>query len=272
MPPQRRALATAGLSWLTLAGVVSAAAGLAWDAVLHARDPLLAQHESVITAANPAHALIAAGLAIALLSQAVLMFTSLPRLARRVFAAAAAALAVALVAVIGWSAQVSAGQTAEMQRFVASTKAGIEQYQNPQAAYQAGYQPITPINLPIVEWVNPTYTRAGRVLDLRRPERLMYMAGPAGPILVGAMFVLPTANQPVPRVAGGLAHWHQHLDLCYLPNGTIAGTNGYGQPCPLGTRAKPTPAMLHVWIVPNPAGAFADDLLPAAMQSIVAHE
>jgi hypothetical protein len=248
--------------------VASAGAGLAWDAVLHARDPLLAQHEAVVTASNPAHVLIAAGLALALLSQAAIAIISLSRLVRRVFTGATAVFGISLIAVISWSAQVSAGQSAEMQRFVASVKASVQQYRDTQAAYRAGYEPVTPLNLPVVEWVNPTYTKAGHQLDLQHPERLMFASGPGGPILAGAMFVLPTVHTAVPSVAGGLAHWHRHVDLCYLPNGTIAGTNGYGQSCPLGSQAEPTPAMLHVWIVPNPSGPFADDLSPSAIESV----
>lgn len=268
MPPHRRALATAWLSWLTLAAVLSAGAGLAWDAILHARDPLLAQHEGILTASNPAHLLIAAGLALALSSQSAIAFISLSHLARRVFAAAAAVFGISLIAVMSWSAQVSAGQSAEMQRFVASVRASVQQYRDAQAAYRAGYEPVTPLNLPVVEWVNPTYTKAGRQLDLQHPERLMFVSGPGGPILAGAMFVLPNVNTATPRIAGGLAHWHRHFDLCYLPTGTIAGTNGYGQTCPLGSQAEPTPAMLHVWIVPNPSGPFADDLSPSAIESV----
>jgi hypothetical protein len=110
---------------------------------------------------------------------------------------------------------------------------------------------------------------ARRVLDLNRPERLMYISAPGRPILAGAMFVMPTTGGPLPRVAGGLAQWHQHLDLCYLPNGTIAGTSGYGQPCPDGSATRPTPPMLHVWIVSNPAGPFAEDMSPASIASVM---
>jgi hypothetical protein len=256
-------------SWSSLAGATAAAGGLAWDAILHVRDPLLAQHEGVLTVSNPAHVLIVAGLLAALVGQMVLTSMRLSGAARRAFIAAAALLGTGLVAIAGWSEQTTANQRAAAEEFVASTRASILKYQDPNIALRDGYQPVTPLNWPIVEWVNPTYTKAGRVLDVKRPERLMYISSTGRPILAGAMFVMPTSGGPIPRVAGGLAHWHQHLDLCYLPNGTIVGTNGYGQPCPDGSAARPTPPMLHVWVVSNPEGPFAEDMSPASIASVM---
>ena len=268
---RRFAPLSAVFSWSSLTGVAAAAGGLGWDALLHARDPFLAQHESVFTASNPAHILLAAGLLAALLGQVGLTGIRLSGAARRAFIAGAAVLGMGLAAIVGWSAHTAATRTAASQEFVASTRAGILKYQNPSIALRDGYHPVTPLNWPIVEWVNPIYTKAGRVLDLRRPERLMYISAPGGPMLAGAMFVLPTVSEPIPKVAGGLAHWHVHRDLCYLPNGTIAGTNGYGQPCPDGSAARPTPPMLHVWIVSNPQGAFAEDMSPASIVAVISH-
>lgn len=269
MAPRRRALLSAVLSWSSLAGVALAGSGLGWDALLHARDPFLAQHESVFTLSNPAHDLIVGGVLGTLVGQIGLTIIRLTGPARRAFISGTAVLAIGLVAVVGWSAQTAATQRATAQKFVANTRAAILKYQDPSIALGDGYRPVTPLNWPIVEWVNPNYTKAGRVLDLKRPERLMYISAPGGPMLAGAMFVLPTVSAPIPKVAGGLAHWHIHRDLCYLPNGTIAGTDGYGQRCPDGSAAQPTPPMLHVWIVSNPQGTFAEDMSPASIVSVI---
>jgi hypothetical protein len=260
---------SAVFSWSSLAGVALAVSAFGWDVWLHARDPFLAQHETVLSVSNPAHGLIAAGLLVALVGQIGLTSIRLSGARRRAFIAGVALFAVGLTAVVGWSAQITATRAAAAEQFVASTRAGILKYQNPSVAIRDGYQPVTPLNWPIVEWVNATYTAAGRVVDAGRPERLMYISAPGGPMLAGAMFVLPTSNGPVPNIAGGLAHWHQHRDLCYLPNGTIAGTDGYGQPCPDGSLARPTPPMLHVWIISNPAGPFAEDMSPAGIASVM---
>jgi len=261
--------AAAILSWATLAGVGGAVAGLAWDAMLHARDPLLAAHEGVLTSSNPAHVLLATGLAVAIVSQASAIIIRLSGVARRIFAAVLAVFAVTVGTVLGWSEQQSLKQSAAASRLLADTRAGIAQYRSVNAAIRAGYEPMTPLNWPLVEWVNPRFTTAGRVLDVRRPERLMYVSAPGGLMLAGAMFVLPDRASP-PPIAG--AHWHRHLDLCYLPTDAIAGTNGYGAPCPAGSTVRPTPLMLHVWIVPNPEGAFADDLTPTAIGALLAHD
>jgi hypothetical protein len=269
-----------------MSGVLAAAAGLGWDGILHAKDPLLAQHEG-FSASNPAHVLIAGGIVLALVAQVATIAMRLSATARRLSAVGAALLGLGLIAATAFSWNTPAGHaaadthdhrghatrddTAAAQRLIARTRAGILPYRNPTVAIKVGYEPVTPQNWPIVEWVNPAYTAAGHVLDTEHPERLMYIRGPGGPVLAGAMFVMPRADEAGPDIAGALTHWHQHNDLCYLPNGTIVGTDGYGFPCPVGSTIRPTPGMLHVWIIPNPQGPFADDLSPAAIAAVVAN-
>jgi hypothetical protein len=265
LPPLR-----ALLSGIPLGGVGAAGTGLAWDAVLHARDALLATHESVLTVSNPAHLLLAGGVGLAIAGQAGVVALTLSVAARRIFAVVLVVFAASVATAVVWSLQISARQTAAAQHLVADTAAGIARYRNVDAAIQAGYEPMTPLNSPVIEWVNPTFMKAGRVLDVQRPERLMYVSGPGGLTLAGAMFVLRDGASPPEGIAG--AHWHSHQDLCYLRTGAIAGTNGYGMACPSGSASRPTPLMLHVWTVPNPQGAFADDLTPAAIGALFAHD
>jgi hypothetical protein len=236
--------------------------------MLHARDPFLAAHEGVLTTSNPAHVLLAAGLAVTMVSQALAIVIRLSGGMRRIFTAVLALFALFVSMVVGWSVQESVKESDAAARLVANTRAGIMQYRDVNAAMAAGYEPMTPLNWPLVEWVNPGFTKAGRVLDVRRPERLMYVSAPGGLMLAGAMFVLPDRISP-PAIAG--AHWHRHSDICYLPTGTVAGTNGYGTACPTGSTVRPTQLMLHVWTVPNPQGAFADDLTPTAIGSLLGH-
>jgi hypothetical protein len=264
----RRVPVAAALSWSTLLGAGSAAAGLAWDATLHARQPVLAAHEGVFTTSNPAHVLLLAGLGLALLSQSTALFMRLSGVTRRVFVAVLTLFTVIVGSALGWSQNENLKQAAAATKLIADTRAGIAQYRDVNAAIRAGYQPMTPLNWPVVEWVNPGFTAAGRLLDVRRPERLMYVSAPGGLMLAGAMYVAPD-HASLPAIGG--AHWHRHLDLCYLRTDAIAGTNGYGAPCPAGSTARPTPLMLHVWVVPNPDGAFAEDLTPAGIGLLLAH-
>ena len=261
-------------SALTLIGVGTAAAALGWDGVLHARDPLLSQHETLFSTSNPAHLLLAAGIFASLGGQAGVTWLRLSGFGRRAFGVMAGFFALGLGLATGWSWKVEAdnanAQARAAQRFVDQTRSAIARYRDPAVALADGYQPATPLNWPVAEWVNPGYTAAHHIVDISHPERLMYISRAGYPLLAGAMFVMPDDNQAAPPIAGGLAHWHSHLDLCYLPNGTIAGTNGYGFPCPAGSIARPSPQMLHVWIVPNPAGPFADDLSPAAVAAVLA--
>jgi hypothetical protein len=168
--------------------------------MLHARDPLLAAHEGVLTTSNPAHVLLAAGLVVAIVSQAGAIVIRLSGISRRVFAAILAVFTVSVSTAVGWSQQESAKQSRAALRLLADTRAGIAQYRDVNAAIRAGYEPMTPLNGPLVEWVNPGFMKAGRVLDVRHPERLMYRA--ARSRLAPRDRRCPLASSPRPLLPG----------------------------------------------------------------------
>jgi len=60
----------------------------------------------------------------------------------------------------------------------------------------------------------------------------------------------------VPDIAGPLTTWHDHQNLCWNEDGSLAGILVDGTCRPAGT-FRPTPPMLHVWVVEHPCGPFA---------------
>jgi hypothetical protein len=128
--------------------------------------------------------------------------------------------------------------------------------------------PGTPPEGPTVHYTNPKYKLESLVLDPTRPQTLVYASTPGGPMLLGAMYMMPKANMAPPDVGGSLAEWHTHSNLCFgLPKFVIDGAQSPFGTCPVGSINAPTPAMLHVWTVPNPAGPFAD-LSPAYLERL----
>jgi hypothetical protein len=155
------------------------------------------------------------------------------------------------------------------EQLVADTRASIARYADVTSAVADGYTPRTAERAPTVHYLNPAYQRDGATLDPRRPEGLVYANTPRGPVLLGAMYMLPKANVRGPDVGGSIAEWHSHANVCFLlptfaPDGLVSpfGT------CPVGSINAPTPAMLHVWTAEGiPGGPFAD-LSPRAVAQL----
>lgn len=153
-------------------------------------------------------------------------------------------------------------QKSAADRLVDDTRSGIARFDNLQVALADGYRPSTPATAPTVHYVNPKYARSG-VVDPGHPQALVYANTPEGPVLLGAMFMMPRTNQLPPDIGGSIAEWHSHANLCFLPpTFVIDGLQSPFGSCPTGAINAPTPAMLHVWTVPNPAGPFGE-LAPA---------
>jgi hypothetical protein len=109
-----------------------------------------------------------------------------------------------------------------------------------------------------VHYVNPGYMQQQYVLDPNHVQSLVYAFTPYGPVLVAAMYLMPTEGENGPMPGGCLTQWHAHTNLCSGPSGTIEGfmTDGV---CPAGENHFPTPEMLHVWQVPVPGGPLTMD-------------
>src|SRR5438445_6675933 len=113
-----------------LGGAVLATVGLIWDALLHARNPSLTQHEATFTFSNPAHMLLAAGLVATVAGQAAaVLVTVRHRIGRRLLGIGLGlllgGLGLALPTAAVREAAAAAAQRAAAGQLVAETAAGI---------------------------------------------------------------------------------------------------------------------------------------------------
>jgi len=151
-------------------------------------------------------------------------------------------------------------QTAAAKRLYDETAAAIAPYRDWRKAWADGYRPGGPQTTPSTHWMNQRYVDAGYVLDPARPQGLVYANTKHGPELLGAMFEMKRVGQFGPDPGGPLTAWHQHENVCFAPLGVEFSLMTPTATCPLGAIDISAPPMLHVWIVPNPAGPFAVDI------------
>ena len=163
------------------------------------------------------------------------------------------------------SATPTSNQVLGATQYVQATSAAVAKYKDLSAATAAGYFPITNPSYPVVHYLNPAYMNMKDVLNPNTVDSLVYATTPNGPVLVAAMYLMPSAgNGPMPY--GCLVQWHAHTNLCTSDaTGIIDGFT----PCPPGTHHYgSTPMMTHVWQVPVAGGPLAID--PSDLQVVQA--
>jgi hypothetical protein len=107
--------------------------------------------------------------------------------------------------------------------------------------------------------------KQGYVLDPDHVQSLVYAFTPYGPVLVAAMYLMPSVGEKGPMPYGCLVQWHAHTNLCM----SLAKHEYQGfTPCQAGTVNIRTPVMTHVWQVPVPGGPLALD--PSDLQVVEA--
>jgi hypothetical protein len=140
-----------------------------------------------------------------------------------------------------------------------TTKQAMARYANLDAALAAGYKLPKPGTGTDVHLENKAFTRDGRVLDPQRPEMLVYAIGGGRATLLGVVFVMERAGAPGPDPGGPVTRWHAHnICLTALPPG-FGIVSPFGT-CPALSVNVTSPEMMHVWIVENPGGPFAEGL------------
>jgi hypothetical protein len=150
-------------------------------------------------------------------------------------------------------------QTESAIQLVQTTSAAVAQYKNLSAATAAGYIPITDTRYPVVHYLNASYLNHQDVLNPNKVQSLVYAFTPYGPVLVAAMYLMPSEGDQGPMPGGCLTQWHAHTNLCTGgSHGLISGFQTDGV-CPTGMNALQTPEMMHVWQVPVPGGPLTMD-------------
>jgi hypothetical protein len=167
--------------------------------------------------------------------------------------------------------QPSAAQLQAAATLLAETRKNATRFNDLAAAKADGYRAVTPPMLPVVHYVNPRYLNDAMVLDPGHPQSLIYVNSSHGPVLVGAMYLMPRPLMHGPEIGGPLTHWHSHSNLCFDTKSEmiVAFTASDGS-CPAGSDNRVTPEMLHVWLVDNPDGPFSPDMSPSALRSVIA--
>ena len=163
----------------------------------------------------------------------------------------------------------TARQQAAATELYDETAAAIEPYKDPRKAWLAGYRPNGSTTMPSTHWINDAYVKAGYVMDPQHPQGLVYANSHHGPVLLGAMFEMKNIGVFGPDPGGPLTAWHQHQNICFTPFGLEFSLMTPFSTCPLGAIDFSAPAMLHVWIVPNPQGGpFAVDIDPKVVAAL----
>jgi len=140
-----------------------------------------------------------------------------------------------------------------------ATRTAMARYANLDAALAAGYKLPKPGTGTDVHLENKAFTRDGRVLDPQRPEMLVYAIVDGRATLLGVVFVMERAGAPGPDPGGPVTRWHAHnICLTALPPG-FGIVTPFGS-CPALSVNVTSPEMMHVWIVENPGGPFAEGL------------
>lgn len=280
-------------------GVTALLLGLAVDAYLHAKDPTLSHREGIFTLANPGHVLLGAGILLIVIGLLGAAYTSLPvgSWTRRAFLVTSLTLIVFSGGTAGWAASTeratqhggpvaltlhnheaapaTSAQVEAALRLIDATKAAVAKYQDRQVAINSGYKPMEPEGLPIMHYVNDAYFTSADVLRPDHVQSLIYYNSPKGPVLIGAMYIMPSLGMPGPEIGGPLTSWHRHDNLCFdRTTGVIVAFTRDGNSkdksgsCPRGSSNRMTPEMLHVWLIANPQGPFGSDMAPEVLASL----
>lgn len=154
---------------------------------------------------------------------------------------------------------VTPAQQAAAENVLAATLYKLPQFADPAVAESRGWRSIGDGVTGDEHFVNTATFDDGKILDPDAPESLVYEMRNGVKTLVAAMYMMPpdTTLAQVPDIGGKLMQWHVHDNLCFTPQGRVAGVRTPNGPCPDGLVQGGNTPMIHVWIVSHPCGPFA---------------
>ncbi len=162
---------------------------------------------------------------------------------------------------------VTPAEEAAAARLVEETRASAARYADLAVALEAGY--AGEVNRSDSHLKNEAFKADDAIMDPTRPEQLVYAATANGPVLLGVVYVMPAPRRPGPEIGGALTRWHTHsICVTFLPPFVAGLVTPFGT-CPFGAINFVTPEMIHVWLVDNPAGQFADQLDAVALKALL---
>jgi hypothetical protein len=167
------------------------------------------------------------------------------------------------MAVTGCAAEPTFSEQINATQYVQSTSEEVAPYANLAAATAAGYVAVSPVDYPVVYYVNPAIEAANaaakRTLNPEHVDGLIYAETPSGrEVLAAAMYVLPSTLSKPPMPFGALVQWHQRTEVCGPLTGSADVLNITGvTPCGSDSVQRPTPYLTMVWQIPVAGGPTA---------------
>ncbi len=153
----------------------------------------------------------------------------------------------------------TAEQVAAAQALADATRQAAQRFARLEDAIAAGFTLPPGGTGPDVHMENKANRSDGRVLDPEHPETLVYAIDGGRATLLGVVYVMEQAGVPGPQPGGPITRWHAHnICLTLLPPG-FGIVSPFGS-CPALSVNLTVPEMMHVWIVDNPNGPFAEGL------------
>jgi hypothetical protein len=163
----------------------------------------------------------------------------------------------------GCAAEPTFSKEINSTQFVQTTSQAVARFDNLTTAVAAGYVAVSPVDYPVVYYVNPSIEAANavakRTLSAAHIDGLIYARIPSGQmVLAAALYVLPPTVHKAPMPFGALIQWHQRTAVCGPLNGSATTLDITGTPpCGPGTVQAPTPYLTMVWQVPVAGGPTA---------------